>query len=480
MTKLALISALAITFLANVPAHSQDFAVSIVGQAQSDGRYDREGLPLIYCPWPNESVSPDWMNDTLSASSFFVVIQNLQNTPEKMTQGASSWYDCLQFTMTDSLGKTYHIACSLGPAWSANPMITWIFPASGYRIMPVNFASGFWQNLPPSSRQPELMTMTATFRYPDSSENMISVSSSPTDVYWCQSPEAGAATTAKLRLKFVSTDSQETKGEDGYGENAVDGNPNTYWHTQWSGKNTPGLPHEIILELDPPCSIKGFSYLPRQDASENGTIKDYEFYVSNDGTSFGDPVKKGEFEPGKGEKIETFNPRWCRFVKLKAISEVNGLPWTSAAEIRVIKHGEAAFPANYWRGDIGPTFAPQGATRPNAIDSFVAALSADGDLWLNGTDSPNLLAARSPEGVVEEMLPELKSKFGSGMLTSFHILDIRKVQIGEIPATYTAVLIDTNLGQMIVLMNFIKGHGIIPGQWWLRIYDAHPPIHRLY
>jgi hypothetical protein len=107
-------------------------------------------------------------------------------------------------------------------------------------------------------------------------------------------------------------------------------------------------------------------------------------------------------------------------------------------------------------------------------------LSADGDLWLNGTDSPNLLAARSPEGVIEEMLPKVKFKFATGMLTSFHIVDIRKVQIGQIPETYTAVLIDANLGQMIALMNFIKGHGIIPGEWWLRIYDAHAPIHRLY
>jgi F5/8 type C domain len=476
MSKLARISALAITFLANVTANSQDFAVSIVGQAQSDTRNSREGLPLVYCPWPNESVSPDWMNDEPSASSFLVVIQNLQNMPEKMTRGASSWYDCLEFTMTDSLGKTYHIARPLGPVWSANPMITWIFPASGFRVMPVNFTNGFWQGLPPSSREPELMTMTATFRYPDSSGNMISVSSSPTNVYWCQSPEA--ATAAKLRLKFVKADSQETNGEDGYGENAVDGDPNTYWHTQWSGNNSPGLPHEIILELDPPSYIKGFSYLPRQDASENGTIKDYEFYVSNDGTNFGDPVKKGKFERGKGEKIETFNPVWCRFVKLKAISEINGLPWTSAAEIRVIERGDAAFPANYWRGDIGPAFAPQDSATPNAIDSFVATLSADGDLWLNGIDRPNLLAARSPEGVVEETLP--KVKFDTGMLTSFHIVDIRKVQIGQIPGTYTAVLINTNLGQMIALMNFIKGHGIIPGHWWLRIYDAHPPIHRLY
>jgi hypothetical protein len=119
----------------------------------------------------------------------------------------------------------------------------------------------------------------------------------------------------------------------------VDGNPNTYWHTQWHG-NSPGLPHEIIIELLPLSVIKGLTYLPRQDESDHGTIKDYEFYVSDDGKNFGQPVKKGTFEPGKEEKIETFEPIKCRFIKLRAISEINGLPWTSAAEIGVIQMGE--------------------------------------------------------------------------------------------------------------------------------------------
>jgi F5/8 type C domain len=119
------------------------------------------------------------------------------------------------------------------------------------------------------------------------------------------------------------------------------GNPNTYWHTQWHD-DSPGLPHEIIIELIPPSIIKGFAYLPRQDESDHGTIKDFEFYVSNDGKDFGSPVKKSTFEPGKEEKIEIFAPMKCRFIKLKALSEINGLPWTSAAEIGVIQNDEDA------------------------------------------------------------------------------------------------------------------------------------------
>src|SRR6266404_2891106 len=89
----------------------------------------------------------------------------------------------------------------------------------------------------------------------------------------------------KVQLKVVKVDSEETSGEDGKGANAVDGDPATFWHTQWQDANPP-CPHEIIIELTPPCKIKGFTYLPRQDDIENGTIQDYEFYVSDDGKDF--------------------------------------------------------------------------------------------------------------------------------------------------------------------------------------------------
>jgi hypothetical protein len=140
---------------------------------------------------------------------------------------------------------------------------------------------------------------------------------------------------SKVALKLVKVDSEEIAGEDGKGANAVDGDPNTFWHTQWQDANPP-CPHEIVIELTSPTTIKGFTYLPRQDDGENGTIKGYEFYVSNDGQDFGQPVAKGELENNKNLKTVTFAPQACRFVKLKALSEINDAAWTSAAEIGVV------------------------------------------------------------------------------------------------------------------------------------------------
>ncbi len=141
--------------------------------------------------------------------------------------------------------------------------------------------------------------------------------------------------TNQVVLRVVKVDSEETSGEDGKGSNAVDGDPGTIWHTQWQDSN-PGHPHEITIELSESAIIKGFTYLPRQDENENGRIKDYEFYISDDGKEFGKPVKKGSFSSGNDKKTVTFEPRKCRYFKLRALSEINGEAWTSAAEIGIV------------------------------------------------------------------------------------------------------------------------------------------------
>ena len=149
-------------------------------------------------------------------------------------------------------------------------------------------------------------------------------------------PDIAAAPAVKPALTFVSVDSAETAGETGAGANAVDGNPETFWHTQWQDA-TPECPHEIIIELVPATTIKGFTYLPRQDDNDHGFIKGYEFSTSDDGQNFSATVAKGEFDGSKELKSVTFAPTACRFIKLKAVSEINGEAWSSAAEIGVVQ-----------------------------------------------------------------------------------------------------------------------------------------------
>jgi hypothetical protein len=174
-------------------ASSKDFTVSIVGQQQSDRRYEREGLPLVYLATSTQKQADDFRAGPTAHSSFFVVVQNTQKAADKLTMGASGWYDSLSFIVTSSSGGTYSVTPGKF-AWSANPEETWIFPSGGMHVFLVDFTHsvwqdlGAWQGLPPTPSEPEIVTMTVTFRYPDSKGKMASVTSPPTDVYLCPKP----------------------------------------------------------------------------------------------------------------------------------------------------------------------------------------------------------------------------------------------------------------------------------------------------
>lgn len=84
----------------------------------------------------------------------------------------------------------------------------------------------------------------------------------------------------------ASADSQETAGENGLATNAIDGDAGTHWHTQWTGTTAP-LPHTYTVKLGTtPVTITGFKYRPRTDGDSNGTIKDWRFYTSTNGTAW--------------------------------------------------------------------------------------------------------------------------------------------------------------------------------------------------
>ena len=61
---------------------------------------------------------------------------------------------------------------------------------------------------------------------------------------------------------------------------AIDGDPDTYWHSEYD----PVLakqPHEIVIDLGKEIWLAGFKYLPRQDGGVNGNVKGYEIYVGD-------------------------------------------------------------------------------------------------------------------------------------------------------------------------------------------------------
>jgi hypothetical protein len=139
----------------------------------------------------------------------------------------------------------------------------------------------------------------------------------------------------RWQMTVVSVDSEQLSGGDWLAENAIDGDRDTVWHTE-SAPTSPTPPHEIVISLGAKYMVGGFTYLPRQDGNLDGTVAKYSIYVSADGVNWGNPVSSGTFAKNANKKQVLFAGRAGRFVRFVATSEVNGKPWTSAAEMRVL------------------------------------------------------------------------------------------------------------------------------------------------
>lgn len=121
---------------------------------------------------------------------------------------------------------------------------------------------------------------------------------------------------------------------------AMDGNPKSIWHTNFSD-GAVGYPHEITFDLGAVYEISGFEYIPRSDGTRNGTIKDFEFYVSDDAKKFGPAFTNGTFQNSDSKNTVLFDgkPAKGRYIRLRALSEISGRQWTSIAELRLISEG---------------------------------------------------------------------------------------------------------------------------------------------
>ncbi len=81
--------------------------------------------------------------------------------------------------------------------------------------------------------------------------------------------------------KIAYVDSEDTGGEHNVAEHAIDGDPATFWHTQWEGGMTP-LPHEIVIDLGRHVEISGLRICLRAvqaNGKANGRIKEYQVFT---------------------------------------------------------------------------------------------------------------------------------------------------------------------------------------------------------
>ncbi|MGE4568554.1 MAG: glycoside hydrolase family 2 TIM barrel-domain containing protein, partial [Bacteroidales bacterium] len=126
--------------------------------------------------------------------------------------------------------------------------------------------------------------------------------------------------------------SSQAHGDEG--KNAIDGDINTKWHTAF-GANEPRPPHEIVVDMKKPLKIEAFLYTGRSDG-DNGMIRDFDLYLSNDPNVWGEPVVSSRFaNTGAMQVIPVPGKPEARYFKLVAKSEVRNRAWACAMELGV-------------------------------------------------------------------------------------------------------------------------------------------------
>ena len=133
----------------------------------------------------------------------------------------------------------------------------------------------------------------------------------------------------------IRADSQAS-GE--YGADLViDGDTDTMWHTAWEGA-APKFPHELIVELASPVKLTGIKCLPRQDGNQNGWIKNFTVFTSNDGQRWGAAAAQGTFpQNAQWHTVIFATPVRARYLKLVANSSFDpSKPYASLAELDIL------------------------------------------------------------------------------------------------------------------------------------------------
>lgn len=139
----------------------------------------------------------------------------------------------------------------------------------------------------------------------------------------------------------VTADSSETGVASNAPANAIDGQTNTIWHTQYGSTVAP-LPHWFRIDAGSQVTAMGLAYLPRQDGSRNGWIGQYNVQASNDSTTW-TTVASGTWPDTLDEKVAQFQTR-ARYFRLNALSEAGGRgQWSSAADINLIDTGSPSY-----------------------------------------------------------------------------------------------------------------------------------------
>ncbi|WP_345582633.1 family 20 glycosylhydrolase [Tessaracoccus lubricantis] len=203
-----------------------------------------------------------------------------------------------------------------------------------------------------------------------------------------------ANVTAPSEVVRVSSE-QDDLQERAPATNVIDGNPNTFWHTQWNGSE-PAHPHQIVVGLAAESEICAVTLTPRQGVSSgavNGQIKGFELYVTSDRAvatnTAGTPgaVPAGWTKVAEGNLPAGQSPQWipftqtvkAQYILLVAKSAQNAShPWTTLGEFSVDLVGDDTTPPVAVAGDVSLEQGKAASIRVAAADASSLTFEATG------------------------------------------------------------------------------------------------------
>jgi alpha-L-fucosidase len=207
------------------------------------------------------------------------------------------------------------------------------------------FVDGAWKEL----AKAESVGSCHLWRVPKTSTNKVRIRVTKSDVApalsdfglylepafdtWVPPIGGNAKAAAKAKWKVVSA-SYEAQG--GEARRAIDGDPNTLWHTHGAdGEHQ--LPQDFSVDMGAVKTLKGFTYTPRT-GTLHGMVDRYRFEISEDGKAW-TTAAEGEFGNLRANPVEQtvpFTPAKARFFRFTALHALE-LNHAAVAEIGVVE-----------------------------------------------------------------------------------------------------------------------------------------------
>lgn len=234
---------------------------------------------------------------------------------------------------------------------------------------------------------------------------------------WRETPVSESHRIAKDKWTIRTVSSEETSSENAAAANAIDGDLNTIWHTQYSG-TAATAPHSVTVDMGEEHEVCGFLAMPRLDNnSTNGLVREFLLEVSADAKTW--TLVSGSSWMPYGSEVY-FAPRQARYFRFTSLSG----SFASVAEFEMLDSAPEvdADPITPYvkAGDEGEWMQVDALSAPKGSTLTFGPSVAAGTLGTWAFTGPNRLhRSTSRENVVEKISSKDAGTYTSAFLNAY-------------------------------------------------------------